>query len=441
MASDTTTLPRLRRGTRIGKYLLQRRLGEGGFASVWKAKDTIEDDWVALKIPHPLLPGSDGEGELLREIRLGARLDHPNILRVKNADRVGSLFVIATDLAIESLDDRLTRRFAIRRALILTRQLVEGLAYAHQHRVVHRDLKPPNLMLYEGDRLRIADFGLAKIMRHTMISATGSGSILYAAPEQMHGYPCLASDVFSAGLIIFQMLTGSLPRWPFRWPFERHKVLVQLAPELVPIIRRAVRVDHRYRYADATRLRVALERVWPKIDKRLNPQVKKPRRRRPALGAWRDARFRECKNALGKSLGLHFNCPRCEGPIAENMRACPWCRSKTTRFAEASRWPLYCPRCNGGMREEWRFCPWCWGGAYADRPGKLRADSRYDMVCRSCKEPMQSGMRYCPWCHARHSKPVRIAALVDKCPQCKSAVALALWDFCPWCTEPLGKSG
>ncbi len=436
--AETTDVPRLRRGLKLGKYVLHARIGEGGFANVWKAKDRIEGQWVALKIPHPFLPGSEGEQELLSEIRLGARLDHPNILRVRNADRIGALYVIATDLATETLEDRLTRRLATRKALAFARQLIEGLAFAHAERVLHRDLKPANLMLFPGDRLRIADFGLAKVMRHSMVSATGSGSVQYAAPEQIHGYPCFASDVFSAGLVVYEMLTGVLPTWPYRWPFDGETTLRKKVPrELVNLVRRSAHADHARRFHDATEMLAALERAQPAINKMLYPKPKPRRRKKPKLGLWRDVRFRECQKAFGKPLLLAFECPTCSGPISEHMTCCPWCRSKKTRQSEQSAWPAFCGRCGGGMREEWRYCPWCWGPAYSDEPGRVRGDKRYQTTCRACRRPMAHNMSYCPWCHAAEERPVRIAALADRCPHCKSSVVAALWDFCPWCTGRL----
>jgi RNA polymerase subunit RPABC4/transcription elongation factor Spt4 len=289
-------------------------------------------------------------------------------------------------------------------------------------------------MLFSGDQLRIADFGLAKVMRHTMISATGSGSLYYAAPEQIHGYPCLASDVFSAGLVVYQMLSGELARWPFAWPFPGERGLRRKVPAgVVRWLRRSVHTDPRQRFADATEMRAALARMEPEIERALSPPAPRRRRRTKKLGAWRHVRFRECQKAFGKPLHLRFACSACAGPVSEHMAFCPWCASQKIRFAQDSRYPAYCPRCGGGMREEWRYCPWCWGPAFSDEPGSVRRDARYDRHCRHCRRPVVSGMRYCPWCHARDNRPVRMDALPDRCPHCKSSVVAAVWDNCPWC--------
>lgn len=427
----------MRRGLRIGKYRLISRLGEGGFAEVWKVRDTVEDRNVALKIPHPFLPGSAAEGELLNEIRLSASLDHNNILRIRNADKIGSLYVIASDLATETLEDRLRRRLAVKKSWIYLRQILAGLAFAHAQKIIHRDMKPANFMIFPGDVLRIADFGLAKLMRHTVVSATGSGTIMYAAPEQSAGYPCFASDVFSLGIIAHEMFSGVVPRWPYEWPFAGYKTLRTKAPkELINIIRKATRLDHRQRYRDAGEMLAAVDRAQAAISMFFFPKPK-ARRKRKKLGAWREIRFRETQKAFRGRLLLRFRCPKCDGPISEQMHGCPFCGNTKLRFGKESELPSFCPRCKRGMREEWRYCPWCWGPAFSDAIGKVRADRRYKTTCTKCKQPMMEGMHYCPWCHARRSRTVRIDELPDTCRKCKSSVVNALWDYCPWCTGGL----
>ena len=280
---------RLARGTTFGKYRLASKLGQGGFSQVWKAKDTVEDRWVALKLPMPVRNGSDEEDELLREIRLGATLEHDAILKVRNADKVDGRYVIASDLARETLEERLSRRLGTRQAIEWTHQILQGLAHAHAHRIIHRDLKPSNLMIFDDGRIKIADFGLAKVSKHTMISATGSGTLLYAAPEQAHGYPCFASDVFSLGLCIHQMVAGALPRWPFKWPFDNNAVLrSKVTPAFTDMIRRATDPNHAMRYRDAEVMLAEFEVLLPALlrrvggDRRKRSKVISARRRRAA---------------------------------------------------------------------------------------------------------------------------------------------------------------
>jgi len=278
------TARNLRRGQRLGKYQLQSQLGNGAFSRVWKARDLIEKQWVALKIPYVSEDLNVDEDELLREIQINAALEHRNILRVKTADKIKGLYVIATELGVESLEDRLTRRVSTRKALSYIKQVLEGLAFAHGRKIIHRDIKPSNIMLFDRERVKIADFGLAVISHKTILSASGSGTVAYAAPEQMGGYPSRASDVFSLGLLSYQLLTGAVPKWPFEWPFERTAVLRQRVPEeVIKILRKALHFDYRKRYGDAAQMLAAFEKAEPAIEKFLAKKVKeksKPKSRK-----------------------------------------------------------------------------------------------------------------------------------------------------------------
>jgi len=162
----------------LGKYRIAGRLGEGGFATVYRAYDTIEGIPVALKIPHPRLVTKDVLESFRKEVRLTANLDHPNILPIKNAEFVGKQFVIAYPLGEGTLDQRLKRRLATRTALHYAEQMLEALAFAHRHRIIHCDIKPDNFILFPGGRVRLADFGIAKVARSTaLLNAKGTGTI------------------------------------------------------------------------------------------------------------------------------------------------------------------------------------------------------------------------------------------------------------------------
>ena len=432
MAVVVTRLNKLQRGSRLGKYRLHSRIADGGFSEVWKARDTVEGTSVALKIPTHSPPGSDEEEDLLKEIQLCARFDHPHILRLRNADRIGRYYVLASDLATESLEQRMQRRLSTQKALDYIRQILLGLGHAHERRVIHRDLKPSNILLFPNEHVRIADFGLARIARHDMISATGSGTLQYLAPEQAHGYPCFASDVFSVGLLCHEMLTGHLPRWPFEWPFPGAEILDKRVPEsLRRWIRRAVRRNHNQRFRNAVEMRAGFERLELTLRRFFAPTTR--RKRQPRLGVWKDLRFREFQRAFGRSLFLRFQCPDCSGPVSEHMFHCPWCGTGRLAFGEESDFPHFCSRCERGLRDEWRYCPWCWGPGFENADGKPRPDSRYHGQCRSCRAPLIEGMRYCPWCHVKCTRPIRIEELRDRCPKCRGAVSRDYWDSCPWC--------
>lgn len=237
----------LRVGSRLGKYKLRRRLGHGGFGDVFAAYDEVEATHVALKIPR--ITDSNTREEALREVRISARLEHPNVLTPKSAEFIDDRLVVALPLGAGTLEDRLAKRMSIERALDFAEQLLEGLAYAHDARIIHRDVKPDNLIVFPGNKLRLADFGSAR-PSSSRKGETAAGTLGYMAPEQALGRATMRSDVFSAGLILYRMTTRELPLWPFRWPGPGKERLRTLGPAWTAFLHRALAVSERTRYRD-----------------------------------------------------------------------------------------------------------------------------------------------------------------------------------------------
>ena len=248
----------IRIGQRLGKYRVKRRLGSGAFANVYEAFDTLERVSVALKVPMSQPLEEDTKSEFEREIQISARLDHPNVLRLKNADYIDGRLVVAYPLGQRNLGDRLASRLSVRNALDFGEQLLGALAHAHEQRVIHCDVKPENLILFDNGLLQLGDFGLAKRALRTL-QASSSGTLGYIAPEQAMGRPSTRSDVFSAGLIIYRMLAGVLPDWPYKWPMAGLQRLRRGAPDLVPMLQRALQMDARRRYRDAAQMLVTFQ--------------------------------------------------------------------------------------------------------------------------------------------------------------------------------------
>ena len=246
---------------RLGKYRIERRLADGGFAAVYQALDTIEGIRVALKIPHTAVMDPDVLDDFRKEVRLTARLDHPHILPLKNANFIDGYFVLAFPLGEQSLADRLRSRMSLHTALDFTGQMLDAVAYAHRQRIIHCDIKPENFIIFPGNRLRLTDFGIARIAMRT-VRASGSGTIGFIAPEQAMGKPSLRSDVFSLGLILYRMFSGKLPEWPFSWPPDGYSRLRgRVHWELIDILRKAIEVAPRRRFSDAEEMRSAFERI------------------------------------------------------------------------------------------------------------------------------------------------------------------------------------
>ena len=218
---------------------------------------------VALKVPHEKLVSDEVLADFRHEVRVVARLEHPNILPLKNAEIIDGRFVIAFPLGEKTLAERLQKRMSLPTAIDLAGQMIEAVAYAHEHRIIHCDIKPDNLVLFSDGRLRLTDFGIAKVAARTL-RASGSGTVGYVAPEQAMGKPSFRSDVFSLGLIFYRMLTGVLPEWPFEWPPPGCARLRRQPRDLVEFIRRSIDVNPRKRYRDAVAMLAAFEKVKPR---------------------------------------------------------------------------------------------------------------------------------------------------------------------------------
>lgn len=234
----------MRRGEQLGKYKIRRRIASGSFATVYEARDVVLNLPVALKVPHY----EDDHDLMLDEIRHVMSLEHPNVLPVLNADYVDSTLIVATLLGRESLREQMRRGLEPESALGYARQMLLGLAHAHERGVVHRDVKPENLIVFADGRLRLCDFGLAQ-SAHKSSSGT-SGTVGYLSPEQAHGRASKASDVFSAALVIWEMLADTIPAWPFERPLPG-AAAISKEPGLLPVLHKALAVDERLRYLDA----------------------------------------------------------------------------------------------------------------------------------------------------------------------------------------------
>jgi serine/threonine-protein kinase len=429
--------PKLKVGSRLGKYRLRARLGEGGFSVVYRAYDTLLGLEVALKVPH----GSHGQAmdkpaieELRREVRLTARLEHPNILPIRNAAVIDGVFVIAYPLGTESLCDRLVRRVAPATALSFAEQAIRAISYAHAHRIIHCDIKPDNFILFPGNQLRLADFGIAKVAMRRMTLASGQGTVGYIAPEQALGKPSLRSDVFSLGLLIYRLFSGELPEWPYEWPPEGiARARRALHPDMLALVERCLEVDERRRFETGVTLEASFDRVKPHA-LASNGKKKKKRRRTVSSGsAWRSIRFREFERAHGKQLETRAECGGCQGPVSESMQHCPWCGVELAPYQGPRRFPARCKRCGRSAKRDWRYCAYCYGPAIQEPSARSYPDRRYTHRCGDCRTPLMPFMRYCPGCRKRITRSWRIEGERGSCPRCRSGVVKDFWEHCASC--------
>ncbi len=200
------------RGQTVGKYKILSPLGSGGFGTVYLAQDTWLDKKVAIKVPHR--QQNLDFGELLHEPRLLGSLSHPNIVSVLTAEKQeGVFFIVMEYVTGETLETIIIREGALEvpRALDFAVQIANAVDYAHRQNVIHRDLRPGNVLVNEQSLVKVADFGTSRVLEIAAHGTTVIGSPPYMAPEQFHGKAVFASDLYSLGVTMYQMLTGSLP--------------------------------------------------------------------------------------------------------------------------------------------------------------------------------------------------------------------------------------
>ena len=199
------------RGQTLGKYRILEPLGSGGFGTVYLAEDTWIDKRVAIKVPHRQ---NLDFGELLREPRLLASLNHPNIVTVITAEKQdGVFFIVMEYVPGDTLETIIVNQGAldVSVALDYACQIANAVEHAHKQGVIHRDLRPANVFVTERGLLKVGDFGTSRFLEIAAHGTTVIGSPPYMAPEQFEGRAVFASDLYSLGVTMYQMLTGVLP--------------------------------------------------------------------------------------------------------------------------------------------------------------------------------------------------------------------------------------
>ncbi|MCI0403104.1 MAG: serine/threonine protein kinase, partial [Acidobacteria bacterium] len=291
-------------GTKLGHYVILGPIGAGGMGEVYRAHDDRLERDVALKVlPAGTLADDAARQRFRKEALALARLNHPNIATVHDFDtQEGADFLVMELVAGASLAEKVAIGPLLEKEILrLASQLVEGLLAAHEQKVVHRDLKPANLRVTPDGRLKILDFGLAKLLRPARDEAVTAeslarsqpgvaGTVPYMSPEQLRGEPVDArTDIYAAGCVLYEMATG---RRPFQETLSTaltdailHKpapppgrLQPDLSPDLERIILKCLEKDPENRYQSAKELLVDLRRLAAPVTVPTTVQPSGPRR-------------------------------------------------------------------------------------------------------------------------------------------------------------------
>ncbi len=267
-------------GQQLGNYRLIRLLGRGGFAEVYLGEHIYLKSHAALKVLHTRLTDEDTQ-QFVQEAQTLARLSHPHIVRLLDFSvQEGTPF-----LAMEYAPGGTLRTLhpkgsclALDTIIPYVTQVAEALQYAHNRRLIHRDVKPENMLLGPGSEVLLSDFGLAMLAPHTLSASTQAmdqsltGTIAYLAPEQLQGKPRPASDQYALGIVVYEWLCGTAP---FRGspievamqhlsvpPASLQELLPDLAPAIEEVVLRALAKEPELRFTSVQDFATALQHSW-----------------------------------------------------------------------------------------------------------------------------------------------------------------------------------
>ncbi len=255
----------------LGKYQILDRLGSGGFGSVYLALDTWINRKVAIKVPHQQ---EEEIVEMLKEPRIMSELKNSNIVEMITAERTGGLFFMVMEyIEGESLDKmiRKDKKLPHDIAINLSIGITSGVAFAHSKKVLHRDIRPANILITNDGIAKVTDFGTSRILALTP-AMTRVGSPPYMSPEHFRGLATFQSDIWSLGITFYEMLTGKVPYYdpdPLKiaQSIDDNRIIpphlkdMNIQRSFSEIIMKCLKVNLGERYPTADKLLVDLESI------------------------------------------------------------------------------------------------------------------------------------------------------------------------------------
>jgi len=262
-----------------GRYEIEEKIGAGGMAIVYKARDTLLNRTVAIKVLREQFASDEGFiRRFRREAQAAASLSHPNIVSIFDVGKDGQEDYIVMEYVWGSTLKDIIRKEAPmppQKALKITRQIAEALAHAHANHIIHRDIKPQNILITWDGRVKVTDFGIARAVSSSTLTHTGDivGSVHYLSPEQAKGAQINEqSDIYSLGIILYEMITGKVPYdgdTPITIALKHiqedvelpSKTGLEVPPEIDTLIMKALAKSVDDRYKSAQEFLADLERI------------------------------------------------------------------------------------------------------------------------------------------------------------------------------------
>ena len=256
------------------RYNVLSLLGIGGMAVVFECNDLYTKDPVAVKIlKEELLDDADAIADFKKEIKATIQMSHPNIMQIYNEGVWKKRpYLVLEYLKGQTLLDKIEfyTKFTVKEACEIMLQLLDAIAYTHEHQIIHRDIKPQNIFYLSNGTVKLGDFGIAKNEKEAENHGKILGSVHYLAPEVLQGKPfSMASDIYAAGITFFQLVTGILPfdgstkevaEAQIKKPFPTaSSYVISLPKELDELIQKAVAKNPKNRYKNAKEFSVAIK--------------------------------------------------------------------------------------------------------------------------------------------------------------------------------------
>ena len=257
-----------------GRYNVLSLLGIGGMAVVFECNDLYTKDTVAVKIlKEELLDDTDAVADFKKEIKATVQMSHPGIMQIYNEGVWKKRpYLVLEYLKGQTLLDKIEyyTKFSVKEACEIMLQLLEAVAYTHEHQIIHRDIKPQNIFYLSNGTVKLGDFGIAKNEKEAENHGKILGSVHYLAPEVLQGKPfSVASDIYASGVTFFQIVTGILPfdgstkevaEAQVKKPFPNaSSYVISLSKELDELIQKAVAKNPKNRYKNATEFSEAIK--------------------------------------------------------------------------------------------------------------------------------------------------------------------------------------